>query len=138
MKKLCFLLTVFLVSSCSSKNVGQESYQVTGLINMILPIMKPSFKNDPVANNTLNSALEGNKRGETSSWRNNIWKMSGSFTPVSSYQRVNDKVYCRKFLMTWKLPSNLINQEKYTACRIDDNWVVQDEISYYWGDEVTE
>lgn len=132
MRFIILIVIATFMSGCSTENVGSGgSYKVVGFLNILspVPIFEPNFKNDEFINNVLSEALENNRRGETSSWRNRTWKISGSFTPTGTYQRIEDKVFCRNILFTRRV-YNRTKQDTITSCRIDEQWKLQGEVSY--------
>lgn len=63
---------------------------------------------------TSQRALENNKVGATSSWRNPDSGASGTFTPVKTYEK--DGSYCREFTQTIKV-GDKVEKGYGTACR---------------------
>lgn len=68
------------------------------------------------------SALEHNKVGATSSWKNPDTGASGTFTPVKTYEKAGS--YCREFNQTIKI-GDKVEKGYGTACRQPDgSWKI--------------
>lgn len=73
-------------------------------------------------NRTNQSALENNKVGATSSWKNPDTGASGTFTPVKTYEKSGS--YCREFSQTIKVGGK-VEKGYGTACRQPDgSWKI--------------
>ncbi len=101
--------------------ISTNSYAVNMQYLKYSPVASFTTEDFNMLQTTGKKALEENKDGQLSEWKNPETGHSGSITPLNS--KTIDGMHCRKVRFLNRT-ENISGQAIYTFCRVDNKWKI--------------